>query len=376
MRILHIYKDYFPVLGGIENHIRQLAEAQVRRGHEVTVLAAAPGRRDIRKHSNGVELDLAGRWGTLASTPISPGLFYRAARRQADLAHLHFPHPPGEMANLLSRPARRTIITYHTDIIRQRTLLFLYRPLLRRMLQRADRILATSPAYIETSPYLRPVRDRCRAAPLGVDAGRFEGIPEGRAAIIRARHAIPPEAGLALFVGRLRYYKALDVLLSALTGVADARLLIVGSGPMAAEWETLAGELGLAGRVVFAGEAAEAELPAYYRAADVFILPSDSRAEAFGMVLLEAMAAGRPVISTELGTGTSWVNQHGVTGLVVPPRRPSDLAAAIRTLLADPDRRREMGAAGRERVRRLFTLTAMEEAVESIYQELNPGNRS
>ena len=147
MRILHLYKDYSPVLGGIENHIRVLAEAQVARGHDVTVLAANRGWRTSLQTMNGVNVVLASRLGTIASTPISPSLFYWLARIETDIAHLHFPHPPGEVAHLLLGRAAGTVITYHADIVRQRRLLRVYQPLLRRVLARADRILVTSPTY-------------------------------------------------------------------------------------------------------------------------------------------------------------------------------------------------------------------------------------
>ena len=374
LRILHIYKDYFPVLGGIENHIKVLAEAQAARGHDVTVLVANPGRRTVIETANGVRVVKARRWGTLASTPISPALFRWTARLKADVAHLHFPHPPGEVAHLLFGRARRMVITYHSDIVRQRTLRALYHPLLWVVLRRADRLIATSATYIESSRYLRQFREKCAVVPLGADLERFDRVDPTRVESLRQRLFAQPEHRPTLvFVGRLRYYKGLDDLLRALPKISDARLLIVGDGPMRAPLEQLAHELHLAGRVTFAGEVDDADLPACYKLGDVFVLPANARAEAFGTVLVEAMAAGLPVVSTEVGSGTSWVNLHGATGLIVPPRDSKALAEAINALLSDAGRRIEMGRAAYQRAHAEFSQSAMIKRVEQVYRKALAG---
>lgn len=373
MKILHVYKDYSPVVGGIENHIRVLAEAQARRGHEVTVLAANRGWRGATRTMNGVTVVLAGRLGTIASTPVSPSLFWRLRAIDTDIAHLHFPHPPGEIAQWLFGRAAATILTYHSDIVRQRRLLRAYDPLLRRVLAGVQRILVTSPTYADTSPYLREVRDKCVVVPLGIDVERFQDAGGPAKAELRARWRLPAGRPVAIFVGRLRYYKGLDVLLAALRLVPDVHLLLVGDGPLRDSTRALAGSLGVIDRVVFTGDVADEELPGCYRAADVFTLPSHTRAEAFGTSLVEAMAAGLPAITTELQTGTSWVNQHGVTGLVVPPRDPAALADAIRALAANPEQRHAMGRAGLARARRLFQASTMVERVEQVYRDALSG---
>jgi rhamnosyl/mannosyltransferase len=370
MRILHLYKDYSPVLGGIENHIRILAEAQAQRGHDVTVLAANPRWRTSVLVMNGVRVVLAGRLATLASTPLSPGLFTWLARLDADIVHLHFPHPPGEIAQLLVGHVARTILTYHSDIVRQRRLLRLYQPLMRRVLSRADRILVTSPPYAATSRYLSEVRAKCTVIPLGIDVDRFDQREGQSTATLRMRWGLPVDRHVLVFVGRLRYYKGLEFLLRALAGVPDVHLLLVGGGPLWESTHALAASLGVGGRVVFTGDVDDSDLPGCYMTGDVFVLPSHTRAEAFGTSIVEAMAAGLPVISTEIQTGTSWVNQHGETGFVVPPCDPEALAAAIRALLSDPGRRTAMGRAGRDRARTLFRADTMVDAVEGVYREV------
>ncbi len=370
MKILHLYKDYTPVLGGIENHIRVLAEGQARRGHDVTVLAANRGWRTSTETIGGVKVVLVPRLATIASTPICPSLVGWLSRLGADITHLHFPHPPGEVAHLLVGGATGMVLTYHADIVRQRHLLRLYEPLLRRVLGRANRILVTSPAYVESSRHLRAVRDKCTVVPIGIDVGRFEDRPGLTSAALRTRRGLPADRPVAVFVGRLRYYKGLDYLLRALPLVPDVHLLLVGGGPLWDSTRALAAALGVADRVVFTGDVDEGELPACYAAGDLFVLPSHTRAEAFGTSIVEAMAAGVPVISTEIQTGTSWVNQDGVTGLVIPPCDPDALARAIRALVADPARREAMGRAGRARARQMFEASTMVEAVEAVYREV------
>lgn len=365
MRILHVYKDYYPVLGGIENHVRALAEAQARRGHVVTVLVTNPGRGTVREERAGVQVIKAARLATVASTPLSVALARELARLRPDVVHLQSPYPVGEAANWLCGRARATVISYQSDVVRQRCLLALYAPILRRVLAAADRIIVTSPQYLATSPFLLPVADRCRLVPLGIDTARFRAADPGQVASLRARLGAP----LVLFVGRLRYYKGLDHLLRALVDLPGVHLAVAGTGSLEGAWKALARELGLATRVTWLGDVAEEMLPALYHAADLFALPATERSEAYGLVQVEAMAAGLPVISTELGTGTTFVNRHGETGLVVPPRSPAALAGAIRALLADPDRCRRMGARGRERAQAEFGLERMVEAVEGVYGE-------
>lgn len=370
MRILHLYKDYFPVLGGIENHVHVLAEAQAAAGHEVTVLVAAPEGPTRITREEGVKVIRAHRWATVASTPLSGAFFRQVASLHADIAHLHFPHPPGEVANWLLRPARRTVITYHADVVRQKGLLRLYAPLMRRILRRADRILVTSPFYAEGSPHLAPLRERCSVVPLGVDLDRFSTTTPRRRESARAAFGLPAEAPLAVFVGRLRYYKGLDMVLKALPHMPELHLLVAGSGPYLEPWKALARELGVAPRAHFAGDVSDELLPDTYATGDLFVLPATSRAEAFGTVLLEAMASELPVVSTELGTGTSWVNRDGETGLVVPPSQPEALAKAMSYLMENPDKRLAMGRAARERVAACFSRKAMVENVESVYREV------
>ena len=366
LRILHVYKDYYPVLGGMENHIRTLAEAQAARGNAVTVLVTSRMPHTTVEALNNVRLVRTARWATVASTPISPATFWWTTRIRADIAHLHLPYPPGDVANVLLGRAQRTVMTYHSDIVRQKNLLRLYAPFLRYSLKRADRIIATSPRYVETSAILNHYANKCTIVPYGIDLARFQTADSTLVSQIREQHGRP----LALFVGQLRYYKGVEYLVRAMARV-PGKALVIGSESTThkAELERIAHEAGVAERIVFLGEK-DAELPAFYHACDVFVLPSVERSEAFGIVQIEAMAAGRPVVSTELGTGTSWVNQHNVTGLVVPPREPEALAHAINVILADPARCAEMGRAARQRAEAEFSQETMVARVEQVYRNV------
>lgn len=376
MKILHIYKDYYPVLGGIENHVRLVAEEQARRGLEVTVLVTSLTRHTEDYILNGVRIIKAGRLATVASAPISLSLPAWVHRLDADITHLHFPYPIGELAHLFLGGSRCTVITYHSDIVRQRGLLLLYKPFLWRILHKAHRIIATNAAYVQSSPYLRRFASKVTVIPLGIPLDRFMDASAEAVTKIRQRYACRPlpsasggEAPILLSVGRLRYYKGLDYLIRAMPQI-PAILLIIGSGPMERAWRSLAQEAGVADRVFFLGDIPDDELPAYYHAADLYVSPASHRSEAYGISILEALACGTPAVSTELGTGTSFVNLDGVTGLVVPPRDPQALASAINRLLADDPLRRRLGEAGRERVRRGFSAQTMVERIIGLYNEV------
>lgn len=364
MHILQIYKDYHPVIGGIENHILALSKGLIARDHQVTVLVTSLGKRDELIQQGPLTIIKAARLLHAASTPLSSSLFWHARKLRPDLVNLHFPYPPGDLvyAALPKRPP--LVVTYHSDIVRQRRLLQLYSPLLRRTLKSASRIIATSPNYITSSAWLAPHAARCRVVPLSTDAERFSQSDPALVKRLRDQHGSP----LLLFVGRLRYYKGLHILLEALQDI-QARLLIVGTGPEEAHLRALASQFGLSERVIFAGDISDAELPSYYAAADLYVLPAHLRSEAFGISLLEAQAAGLPLVSCELDSGTSFANQHGETGFVVPPSDPHALARAINVLLANPELRQRMGQNGQRRARELFSPAAMAAASEAVFAE-------
>jgi glycosyltransferase involved in cell wall biosynthesis len=275
LRILHVYKDYHPVLGGIENHIKTLAQAQAAMGHEVTVLVTNPGREVGRDFMNGVAVIRAWRLATVASTPLSPIFPLLLRRQRPDITHLHFPYPVGEVSQWLLGRKRPTVVTYHSDVVKQQSMLRLYNPLLKRVLGSVDKIIVGSDNYIESSPYLRPLSGKCVQIPFSVDATRFQNV---------APLFPPNQMPTLLFIGRHRYYKGVDDLIRALPDV-HARLFIGGDGPMRPSWESLVEEMNLADRVQFVGNVSDEDLPGFYASGDIFVLPANSRAEAFGKVL-------------------------------------------------------------------------------------------
>jgi rhamnosyl/mannosyltransferase len=357
-----VYKDYPPVLGGIELHVRDLAEGLARRGHDVTVLVTRPAGETTTVRESGVTVIRCRRLATVASTPVSLVLARQLGRIRPDVTHLHIPYPIAEAAWLL-RGTNPMVATYHSDVVRQKVLARAWAPLLRRVLARADLILATSPNYVRTSPFLAG-RSNIAIVPNGIDPRPFQRVSRATAT---ARFGSGPNV---VFVGRLVYYKGLDVLLEAMTTLENARLLIAGTGPMETDLRRRAAALAVSDRVVWLGAVPAEELPLVYAAGDVFVLPAVARSEAFGIVQLEAMASGLPIVTTELGTGTSWVTIDGETGVVVPPANAAALSRAISALLADPTRAQALGAAGRKRASEVFSLEQLLDNVEAAYLQV------
>lgn len=284
---------------------------------DVEVVVANEGWSTRHEVVDGVPVTRLGRWGEILSTSFVPGLerFLRANRW--DIVHIHHPNPMAAVAVLAARPSARLVLTYHSDIVRQRVTGALYGPVLEQVLRRSDRVHVASRELLDSSPVLAPFRDRAVVIPFGIREDRVLRLsPAARA---RATEFARWGAGrLALFVGRVVYYKGLEYLLRAMSKV-DGRLLVIGDGDLLKPSERLAARLGLAERVHFLGEVDDDTVAAALQACDLFVLPSIARSEAFGLVLLEAMASGKPIVTTALPTGVSFVNRDGETGFVVPP---------------------------------------------------------
>jgi glycosyltransferase involved in cell wall biosynthesis len=362
MRILHVFKDYYPpTRGGIEQHLHELVHSLD--GLTCEVLTAARSRRGSIEVESGVPVIRAAEFGRISTSPVTPSWASVFRRTSADVVHFHMPNPFGELAFLAAHRNVPLVATYHADIVGRNALRPGFVPIQRAFLRRAERIVVASPAMAET-PALESHRDRLVPIPYGVDADTWAPRPEAADAI-KQRHPGP----LVLFLGRLVPYKGVELLIEAMRRV-DATLLVVGDGQLRSRWEVAASNANLEERVVFVGEIADDARAAYYHAADVFALPSTTRAEAFGISILEAMACGTPAVSTELGTGTSFINAAGETGLVVPPRSAEALADALNALLSDGARRAAMGAAAAQRVREHFKKSEMLDVLADLYRSL------
>lgn len=373
MRVTFVNKYYWPPhLGGIEHHLAMLASGLAARpGMEIDAIVANEARETVRETIDRVHVTRVGCGFAFASTPVALGMsaaVRAAAQREggAGIVHMMFPYPWGDTAWLMAGAPGPSVLTYHSDIVRQRVLGAAYKPVMRRVFDRVDRIIVGSPPMLEHSEVLAPYADKVRVVPFGIETARFEPTREtvARASALRDVHTRP----IVLFVGRLIYYKGADVLVRAMADV-DADLVMIGSGPLEEELRSRAGASGIADRVTFLPPVDDAELAAWYRAADVFCLPSVARSEAYGLVQLEAHASGTPVVCTDLPTGVPWVNVDGETGLVVPVGDAEALAAALSRLLADEALRARMGDRARERALSEFSVERMVERTLAVYDE-------
>jgi len=363
LRVLMIGKYFAPSRGGIESHVRDLS-AELSKSVDVKVIVANDSLRRDRENIDGIDVLRLPCVMTLASAPICPTMIACIRREKADIVHLHLPNPAAAIACLLARPAGAVVVTWHSDIVRQRKLLRLYRPLERMLLNRCSAVVATSPAYVASSPVLREHADKCHLIPYGIDAGQFDEARVDRSIVEKLRQRFGPRTILS--VGRLVYYKGIEFLVRAMRKV-DAKLVIIGDGPLRAELEREAASIGISGRVIFLGEVDD-NLVNYYHASDVFALPSCERSEAFGIVQLEAMASGIPVVNTRIDTGVPFVSQDGVTGFTVAPRSSDEMAAALNRLLDNPELRETMGRAGHDRVADEFGVAKMAAQTLDLYR--------
>jgi glycosyltransferase involved in cell wall biosynthesis len=367
MKVLHFFKTYLPdSMGGIEQVIFQLCESGAQRGIESQVLTLSsdptPPVVQLGQHEvHRAKLDIQ-----FASTGFSWSVFkqFRELAAEADVINYHFPWPFMDLVHFASGVKKPCVVTYHSDIIRQKHLLKLYRPLMNRFLASADRIVAASPNYLHTSDVLQQFQDKTRVIPYGLNKAGYPQPDTERMA--HWRQLLGDK--FFLFVGVMRYYKGLHILLDALKEV-DYPVVIVGAGPMEAELHAQAAALGLR-NIHFLGRLGDEDKVALLQLSYAIVFPSHLRSEAFGISLLEGAMYGKPMISSEIGTGTSYINIHNETGLVVPPSNPQAFREAMRTLWENPVLAANMGIKAEARYRQLFTADDMGRKWTELYQEL------
>jgi len=367
IRVLHFFKCAMPdTLGGVERVLDQIGRGAPSRGLEVDVLSLSriPDPRVVimdgySVHRERIDFEFA-------STPISLRALRRFSQlsKWADVIHYHFPWPFMDVAHFAARINKPSVVTYHSDIIRQESLARVYRPLMNRFLGSVSRIVATSPNYLSTSAILERFRSKVTVIPIGLDRSTYASPSEGIMRAWRERLG----AKFFLFVGVLRYYKGLHILLEAARGL-DYPLVIIGSGPGERELRMKASELGLR-NIHFLGFVPDEDKIAILKLAHGVVFPSHLRSEAFGITLLEGAMFGKPLISSEIGTGTSFINIDGQTGLVIPPSDPIALRDAMRWLWENDAEGARMGRRAEERYRRLFTADQMNDRYLTLYREL------
>ncbi len=372
MRVVQANKAYVDCLGGIETVVQQLAEGFVRRHRlDSRVVACAESVWGDRFSLNGVQVQYAGSWGRLASLPISATYRRCLMRQSADILQLHEPFLLASascLANIRAarRRFRRLVVWWHSDIVRQKIARPVYRPLLHGILREADAIVVATPNHVSSSELLQNYVEKCHVIHYGIDPRRFQDRPDSVERVSRLRSQFGG-APLIMFAGRLVYYKGVEYLVRAMKLLRDAHCVVVGDGPLRKTLVALGAGIP---NVTFLPALADAEFVHMLKACDVFVLPSVERSEGFGIVQLEAMACGKPVVTCDLDTGVTYVNQHGKTGLVVAKRDDRQLADALRTLLDSPALRDRMGAYARARVLREFTVDGMVDGTVQRYREL------
>lgn len=373
-KVLQVNKLYHPITGGIERVVQQIAEGLNDRT-DMKVLVCQRKGKTATEEVNGVWVRRSSSFGVLASLPISFSFLLELRRlsKDRDVMHFHMPFPLGDLACLLSGYKGKVVVWWHSDIVRQKKMMKLYRPLMERFLKRADVIIVATEGHIEGSAYLKPYRDKCVIIPFGVEKEIYEDSTkwlEGQKEIEaeRTKSQNQNEETKFLFVGRFVYYKGCKILLEAFKDVKDARLTMVGNGPMEEELKQLVAQYGLQEKVEFLGNVTEEQLREEYKKCDVFVLPSIVRSEAFGLVQIEAMSYGKPVINTNLPSGVPYVSPHMETGLTVEPENVEELFRAMKWMVENKEQRLEMGRKARERVEQEYTVEKMLSTVEVVYR--------
>ncbi|HUR89872.1 MAG TPA: glycosyltransferase [Ramlibacter sp.] len=367
MRVLHVYKSYYPdSVGGIEQVIAQLATALNAAGDESRIFTLSPNPDPAVLARSEGEVHRCRTTVEISSNPLSISAMagFRRHLDWADVVHYQFPWPFADLMHVASGTRKPSVVSYQSDIVRQKLLLHAYSPLMYHFLRKVDAVVATSPQYRDSSPVLTRLNREVRVIPNGIDEGAYPAPEHER---VSAWREILGE-GFFLFVGVLRYYKGLETLLRAASGF-DGRIVIAGTGPEAQHLQEYAASQRLE-NVRFVGAISDADKVSLIRLSRAFVFPSHLRSEAFGMSLLEAAMHARPMICCEIGTGTSYINVDGETGFVVPPQDPAALQDAMHRFLREPQLARRMGDAARSRFLSNFTAQEMARSYHGLYREL------
>lgn len=373
IKILQVNKLYYPEIGGIEKTLQQISEGLSKDPEvDLKVLVCQKKGKGQLDDINGVEIHRSGSMGVVASVPISFSFIWnlRKMAKDMDVIQFHLPFPLGDLACLLSGYRGKVVVYWHSDVVKQKKWMLFYRPVMERFLKRADVILVGAEGIINGSKYLKPYRKKCKVVPFAVS----DAILEAGGDYLRDdefKDKKDTEQLNFLFIGRLVYYKGCSTLLDAFVEVKDiAFLTIIGEGPLRDELEKKASDLGIEDKISFLGHVTDLEKEACLKKADVFVFPSVERSEAFGLVQLEAMSFGIPIINTDLPSGVPEVSLHMQTGLTVKAGDADALAKAMRWMIEHPDTRKNMGFLARRRVECNYTEENLVLNMKRVYADI------
>jgi glycosyltransferase involved in cell wall biosynthesis len=375
LRVLHAYKIYKPdVEGGVPEVISSLTRNAPEELQSSILVARSRGLS--RNYTvDGIPVTASGSFGTLFSMPIAP-LYPRTLALRSHLVDLvvhHTPFPLTDLAAAGIAAGTALVVHWHAEIISRTFLKSILAPAIHQALRRADKIIVSHPAMIDRSEFLQKYREKCTAVPYGADIAYWSTLTQPQLiAAGRLRERFPR---LIVAVGRLVEYKGYSVLLRALKGL-DAQLVIIGEGPLLSALEALSREIGVAEKVVFAGRLSRDEIKQYLHAARVMALSSINPAEAFGLVQIEAMAAGRPVVNTDLPTAVPHVARHEIEGLTAARGDAEAMRGALRRVLDDESLAERLGSAGRLRAETEYSQEQFRSANFAIYRSAIEDRRS
>ena len=366
IRILEVNKLYYPHIGGIERVIQDISEnLRDRADIRVLVCRDGKGKTDIDT-VNKVRVVRAGSLGAVSSVPISFPFFpiFKEMSKKADIVHIHMPFPLADAAYLLSGFKGKLVLSWHCDIVRQKKMMLFYKPVMNALLKRADRILVATEGHIKGSAYIKPYKDKCVIIPYGIDCNSFHKAEKKP---LLSKLLVNPSAKKILFIGRLVYYKGVDILLEAFAKTKGCELFIAGTGVLGQPMRERAKVLGIDKTVHFLGSPNDDDLKAALWDCDMFVLPSVANSEAFGIVQMEAMACGKPVINTNLPTGVPYVSLDGRNGFTVEPCDIDGLAKAIQKLADDDALRLKFGRNAEEDAKERFDMANVMEKVYEVF---------
>ncbi len=370
MKILQFGKFYYPTFGGMERTMFEITEGLNTEGIECNVLCSNTKAVNEESQFHNYTVYRTASFGLVNSASITPSLVRKLWQLQQDydIIHIHHPDPMAFLALYIVRPSCKIIIHWQSDIVRQETMLKLFLPLQNWVLNRADAIIAATEAYAKHSPYLEPYLDKTEIIPIGVSDEAFH-TNEDEVAKIKERYR---GKKIILAFGRLVTYKGFDDLIEAAQYLSDDYVVLIGGGgPEEKDLSNRIKKYQLEDKVYLLGHVKEEEKHNYFQAATLFCLPSVTKAEAYGVVLIEAMAFGKPIVSSKIDeSGMVWVNQDHLTGLQVPPRSPKELAQALETIGNDPLLYKTLSDNAQKRYHEVFTRELMIDALKKLYQKI------